>query len=119
MAADSSAPKSTRDHIDRRHPRYSIDIPIAITFTRSGAKVAGSGRASELSQCGIASYIFTDLVVGDRLLIEMTLPYSHEAIQLDAVVRSRSGFRYGLEFKEMNPRQRQLLLRTCSALSVL
>lgn len=78
-----------------------------------------SGRASELSERGIASYIFMDLAIGDRLFVEMTLPYSHEVIYLDAVIRNRTGFRYGLEFKELNPRHKQLLARTCSALSVL
>jgi len=119
MAADSSAPKPTPEHIDRRCPRFPIDIPVGITLVRNGTKVGCSGRASELSERGIASYIFMDLAIGDWLAVEITLPYSHEAVRFDAVIRNRAGFRYGLEFKEMNPRQKQLLVRACSALSVL
>ena len=120
MAGDSSpGQKPVQEHFVRKYPRFPIDIPVALTFTRNGSKVARSGRASEVSERGIAIYVSIDLFPGDRLLIEMTLPYSHEAVHLDAVVRSRAGFRYGLEFKEMNPRQKQVVARTCSALSVL
>lgn len=120
MAGDSSpGPKPVQERIARKYPRFPIDVPVEITFTRSGAKVVRSGRASEVSERGIAIYLSIDLFPGDRLLIELTLPYSHEPIQLDAVVRSRAGFRYGLEFKEMHPRQKQVVARTCSALSVL
>jgi hypothetical protein len=49
----------------------------------------------------------------------MMLPYSREALSLVAIVRNRSGFRYGMEFKDTTDAQRQTILRTCSALALL
>ena len=120
MASDSSSRSSELGrNVARRHPRYIVDLALQISFRRGGEKVVSSGRASELSEGGVAAYIFTDLGVGDSLVIEATLPYSSKPIALDAVIRSRLGFRYGLEFKDLNTQQKRALTRACSTLSVL
>ncbi len=103
----------------RRHPRYQIDVAVRVTFIRDGEKIVFNGRGSELSEGGMAAYIATALEVGDRLTIETILPYSREQIAVDAVVRSKSGFRYGMEFRDLTVLERQLILRACTALSLL
>jgi len=103
----------------RRVPRYSIDVTVRITLVKNAPKQTLSGRGSELSEMGMAAYIPAELNIGDRVTIEMMLPYSREALSLVAIVRNRSGFRYGMEFKDTTDAQRQTILRTCSALALL
>ena len=103
----------------RRVPRYSIDVTVRITLVKNAQKQTLSGRGSELSEMGMAAYIPAELNIGDRVTIEMMLPYSREALSLVAIVRNRSGFRYGMEFKDTTDAQRQTILRTCSALALL
>src|SRR5947199_4496886 len=118
MTADSSSGSTkAKWHSDRRHPRFPVDIPVGVAFQRKGAKMECSGRVSELSESGMAVYVFTELAIGDRLAVAITLPYTREMTHLDVVVRNRTGFRFGLEFKEPTTHQRRLIARTCSALS--
>src|SRR5215510_10812704 len=84
----------------RRVPRYSIDVTVRIGLVKNGQKQTLSGRGSELSEMGMAAYVPAELNIGDRVSIEMMLPYSREALSLVAIVRNRSGFRYGMEFKD-------------------
>jgi len=103
----------------RRVPRYSIDVAVRVSLVKNAQKQTFSGRGSELSEAGMAAYVPAELNLGDRVSIEMMLPYSREALSLVAIVRNRSGFRYGMEFKDVTDAQRQNILRTCSALALL
>jgi c-di-GMP-binding flagellar brake protein YcgR len=103
----------------RRFPRYSIDVAVRISLVKNSQKHIFSGRGSELSEAGMAAYIPAELNLGDRVSIDMMLPYSREGLSLVGIVRNRSGFRYGMEFKDITDAQRQSILRTCSALALL
>ena len=103
----------------RRFPRYSIDVAVRVSTVKNSQKCTYSGRGSELSEGGMAAYIPAELDLGDRVSIDMMLPYSREALAIEAIVRNRSGFRYGMEFKQITDAQRHSILRTCSALALL
>jgi hypothetical protein len=40
-------------------------------------------------------------------------------LSVDAVVRSRSDYRYGFEFVDLNPVQREIIGKTCRTLALL
>jgi PilZ domain-containing protein len=103
----------------RRFPRYSIDAAVRVSVVKNSQKHLFSGRGSELSEAGMAAYIPAELNLGDRVSIDMMLPYSREALSLVGIVRNRSGFRYGMEFKDITESQRESIRRTCSALALL
>ena len=103
----------------RRFPRYKIDIAVRVTVVKTFEKQGFVARGSELSENGLAAYVPAELNLGDRLSLDMMLPYSREALSVVAIIRNRNGFRYGMEFKDITESQRQTILRTCSALALL
>ena len=50
---------------------------------------------------------------------QVLLPVVSNPLSVDAVVRSRSDYRYGLEFVELNPVQREIIGKTCRTLALL
>ena len=84
----------------RRWMRYSIDLPVRITFHRSGEKVVVPGRAVQLSRGGMALYAGLILEPGHEIEVEFQTP---DKIRLMSVVRNRIVYCFGLEFLAQLP----------------
>lgn len=103
----------------RKTPRYSIDIAIKVKVPAAGGLTTYCfGRGGDVGAGGLSIHLPHELVVGKSIDLTMTLPYTERAIQCRVVVRNREGFKYGVEFKELNPEDRELLLETCRRLGV-
>jgi hypothetical protein len=61
------------------------------------------GRATALSQGGMALYTGADMELNDLIEIEFLIP---EPLKVMATVRSRSGYRFGLAFLALRTGQR-------------
>ena len=66
----------------------------------------------------MAAYIPTEFSVGDLIEVEFILPYNQKAITLQAAVRNRNGFRYGLEYVRIGDDDRAYLSRSLKALAL-
>lgn len=110
-------PQATHDHaMQRRWQRLKIDVPIRVIARRSDRTQIVTGRGTEVSEGGVAVCAGIELRIGDEMWVEFTPPFSGEPIRVRAVVRNRSGYRYGAEFlsgsaeeSERNARLRELL----------
>jgi PilZ domain len=57
-----------------------------------------------------------ELVLGEEVEIEFTLPYSGEPIRVSGAVRNRNGYRYGCEFIPDGQGERNDVARLCEVL---
>jgi c-di-GMP-binding flagellar brake protein YcgR len=103
----------------RRFPRYEIDTEIHVaTFGREKPEVM-RGRMLSISAAGVAGLFVTGWDAGTAVNLKFFVPVVSNPISVDAVVRSRSDHRYGFEFVELNPAQREVIDKTCRTLALL
>jgi PilZ domain len=79
----------------RRWPRLPVDFPVRVVTAKGFSMTIVPGRGTELSEGGMVLYAGVLLKPGDLLEIEFdTACHS----RMTAIVRSRNGFCFGLEF---------------------
>ena len=79
----------------RRWPRVPVDLPVRVVTSKGFSTTVVEGRGTELSEGGMVLYAGILLNPGDLLEIEFETPTPS---RLTAIVRSRNGFCFGLEF---------------------
>jgi len=89
--------------------RQPIDIRVRITLPDVKESVI-FGRGEDISVGGMAIFAATDMKIGDRVVIEFVL-LSGRQIKLEAIVRNRHSYRYGLEFATLTSDQRNEIER--------
>jgi len=79
----------------RRWPRLAVDLPVRVVTAKGFSTTVVEGRGTELSEGGMVLYAGILLNPGDLLEVEFDTP-NHS--RMTAIVRSRNGFCFGLEF---------------------
>jgi PilZ domain len=79
----------------RRWPRFHVYLPVLIAANADSENVTVPGLVCELSRAGMELYGGVNLQPGDLMEVEFQTP---DRIRVAGVVRSRSGFCFGLEF---------------------
>jgi hypothetical protein len=79
----------------RRRPRLPVDMPVRVVTSKGFSTTVVEGRGTEMSEGGMVLYAGILLNPGDLLEIEFDTPAPS---RLPAIVRSRNGFCFGLEF---------------------
>src|SRR4030081_1549036 len=102
----------------RRFPRYEIDTEIHVaTFGREKQEIV-RGRALNISEAGVAGLFVTGWDAGTTVNLKFVVPVVSNPLSVDAVIRSRSEYRYGFKFVELNPLQREIIGKTCRTLAL-
>src|SRR6266851_4077712 len=107
LTAMNSPEDSGRAMNGRRFPRYEIDTEIAVTTLEAKSQGVMRGRSLNISEAGMAGVFVTGWPAGTPVILKFPVPAS--SISLDAIVRSRSDHRYGFEFMELHPVQREII----------
>lgn len=102
----------------RRFPRLKLDVSIAVFSGPAAAETKTRGRGNDIGEGGLAIYAPVEFGVGQAVRVEFTLPYSRMKFALQAMVRNKHGFRYGIEFVKLTAEQREELQRICGALQM-
>ncbi len=102
----------------RRYERFDIDTEITARLSYEGAEIM-RGYALDISINGIAGVFTAGWEIGTRVWLEFSLPKCTGIMQIRAMVRNRSGYRYGFEFLNLSGRDRLLIQRTCRVLALL
>lgn len=105
--------------MERRADRQKIDFRIRLRYLRDGAQESVHGRGSDLSEGGMAVYAAADADEGTHVQIEFTLPYSRRVLWIEAVVRNKQGYRFGLEFLTLSSSQREEIKRLCHTAGIM
>ena len=119
MTRLGSSPESINDAAEkRRWPRYHVDVPIRAVVLREGTYKSVRGIANDLSQGGLAAVLPVELVMGERIELEVVLPHSSAALKVQAVIRNRRSYSYGMEFANITASQQATIERTCRSLAL-
>jgi hypothetical protein len=94
-------------------PRYELDLHLEVSVGSTTAL----GRSRDVSISGIGAYIPCELAIGQFVNVFMRLPFKKANLSCGAVVRNRSGFRYGLEFSNVRMAQQEFINEICSTLN--
>lgn len=79
----------------RRWDRMPVDLPVRVVTSKGFSTTVVEGRGTEMSQGGMVLYAGILLNPGDLLEIEIDTPTPS---RIPAIVRSKNGFCFGLEF---------------------
>lgn len=96
----------------RRHPRFKLEVDIRV-YPRDCPVVRG--HTVDISESGISALLGIEVPVGEVVRLEFTLPFGD--VEVLAMVRQRSAFRYGFQFVEASSAQ-DVIGRTCRQLAV-
>lgn len=96
----------------RRHPRYKLETDIRV-YPRNSAVVRG--HTVDISESGISAMLRVEVPLGEVVRLELSLPTGD--VEVHALVRQRSAFRYGFQFVEASSAA-DVIGRTCRQLAV-
>jgi c-di-GMP-binding flagellar brake protein YcgR len=99
----------------RRHRRYVFDTEIRVLVSAQSEPVRS--RTLDISESGIAAIFNMSWDLGARAALQFAIPPAHDILQIDAVVRSRAGTRYGFEFVKLTDDARVAVQNACQLLS--
>jgi c-di-GMP-binding flagellar brake protein YcgR len=74
-------------------------------------------HALDISESGIGTLAGEGWGVGSQVALELPLPVENTFLEIQGVVRHRTGVRCGLEFLEVSPQQQQILRQVCQFLA--
>jgi PilZ domain len=96
----------------RSKPRFKIEVEINI-FTRTSGQF--TGHTFDISESGISAIFKKEVPMGEIVELEFILPFGPVTVQ--ATVRHRNAFRYGLQFVESQS-QNAVIRGTCRSLAI-
>ncbi len=98
----------------RRHPRFIFDTEIRVLAGLQAEPVRS--RTLDISESGIAAIFNAGWQIGDAAVLHFSVPPRKELLETRAVVRSKSGTRFGFEFIELDKDSRSALQNACQYL---
>ena len=75
----------TGDFEKRRHPRFSVDLPVE--YYKFGSPVKHDGKAMNASQGGLLLYSSEPLPIGLYLRLKLSLPSGSKLRAIEAIVK--------------------------------
>jgi len=100
----------------RRYQRYEIDTQLHVTLLGLEQRGTLRGRSLNISEVGIAGIFVTVWDLGAPVHLEFSVPVTSSPLRVGGVLRSHSGYRYGFEFVDLGPDQREIISKTCRTL---
>ena len=96
----------------RRHPRYKLEIDVRV-YPRNTAVVRG--HSVDISESGISAILRDEVPLEEVVRLEFAVPTGD--VQIHALVRQRTAFRYGFQFLEAIS-QLEIIQRACQQLAM-
>jgi hypothetical protein len=100
----------------RRYARYRTEIPVIVKVLGKDGYVRVHGRCFEMAEAGLGAVISSELVAGEMVTLEFSIPEVSELFVMRAVVRHRMGFLHGFEFIGALPEQSERIQKFCQTL---
>lgn len=101
---------------ERQWPRFKVDFSVKVLLGSGNGKTAVQGRAHDLGEGGLSIYVVAELNEGQQVQLEFTPPFSRRSVDVQAIVRDRNGYRYGLQFRNLTRDATENISRSCRAL---
>jgi len=103
---------------ERQAPRFKVDFAVRVITGNGATGSTFPGRAHDLSEKGVSLYAPAEFEEGQQVHLEFIPPFSRKPLRLLAIVRCRSGNRYGLELRNVHHDAAEELSRACRTLSL-
>lgn len=103
--------RGPRQGSTRRYPRYIFDTEIRVLAGRQAEPVRS--RTLDISEGGIAGIFNAGWNIGEPAVLQFAIPPQQDIVETRAVVRSRTGTRYGFEFIELTTASRAAIQHAC------
>jgi len=120
--SSDTSPMNFEDYerpINRRYQRYEIDTPLNVTALGVEQRKIMRGRSLDISEVGMGGVFVAVWDVGTPVQLEFLVPVARNPVRVDGAVRSHSGYRYGFEFVDLSPDEREIIRKTCRTLALL
>ncbi len=102
--------------VKRRNARYLLSTPLTATVRGESQKSRIQTHALDISESGIGTLAGEGWGIGTRLDLEVPLPENIH-LEIQGLVRHRTGQRCGMEFSEVSAEQQQILSKVCDLLA--
>jgi len=112
----STAQPQQQRVVPRQCPRYTVDFSLKVFSP--GMAGATTGRSGDVSVSGLSFYAPIELAAGQSIQLHFSLPHSQLSFGVWAIVQNANGFRYGVEFTRLNPRENEEIERVCRILEL-
>lgn len=94
----------------RRWTRYAVSLSLRVRIKTSSGYAYMLAHGRDVSQGGMAVYVPVELEMADTVMLELIFPMLNEPVLLSALVKNRTGFKYGVEFVNPTPLQEETIL---------
>lgn len=103
----------------RRFPRIKSDVRVRAMSPAYAPAAESFGRGYDISEGGMGIYVPLELAPLQEILVVFDVPPTRQRLGVRAVVRYARGYRYGVEFQNLDERDRSELRRALEDLSVI
>lgn len=103
----------------RRYQRYELETELRASLLCVERRGMTPGRSLDINEGGIAGVFATGWEVGSSVSLQFNVPIATAPVRVRAVVRNHTSYRYGFEFVNVTPEQRELISQTCRTLALL
>src|SRR6202451_4793033 len=127
----------------RRYPRYELETELKAAISgidrpgidrpgmdrpamdRPGTDRPGTehremrGRSLNINEGGMGGIFVSGWDVGTSVALQFSVPRASSPIKVKGGVRNRTGYRYGFEFTDLTPEEREPITRPCHTLDLL
>ena len=104
--------------IARSFARFAFDIPFVVFLSESASIPVTKGKMRDISLGGVGGILEEAVGIGQRLWLEFRLPKAAEAMRVLSKVRHGSERRFGFQFLNVTPEQRDAIRQACQGLPV-
>jgi c-di-GMP-binding flagellar brake protein YcgR len=102
--------------ITRSFARFAMQVPVSAMLSESASIPVSTGTMRDISLGGVGAVLDPPVGVGQRLWIEFRLPQAAAPLRLLSKVRHNYGDRYGMQFLNITPEQRDQVRQSCQGL---
>lgn len=103
--------------LTRSNSRFALRVPLRVTVFRNGSQIFMEGRSTDLNANGLGALIDQELIPGEWVSLEFTLPNSDLPFKTRATVRRRTENQYGFEFVDIDSAQQAAIRELCEILA--
>jgi len=102
----------------RRYPRYELETELRASILGVEHREM-RGRSLNINEGGIGGIFVAGWDVGTSVALQFSIPIATIPVKLKGIVRNCTGYRYGFEFADLTPEERETIKRTCRTLDLL
>ena len=107
-----------RKAYSRRYHRYDLETELKAAILGVEPREM-RGRSLNINEGGIAGVFVAGWEVGTSVALQFSVPVTTTPVRVKGVVRNCTGYRYGFEFADLTPEERETINRTCRTLEML